>query len=265
MAVSRAAYIADVASAVPLHPNVMGKIKQKINSFAEWFFKVSPFIIQCVIWKLFIWIPLYLAFKYFLNLKVYGVENLKDLKQPVIFVPNHISDWDPVLIPAVLPFSSKLTPLFFTSREKEFYGSGVFQKLFYGGFFFRLMGAYPVMVGIKNYEESLRMHIDIVNKKIGSMCIFPEGKISGNENIAQAKGGVAFLVHKTKATVVPVGISGFHDLTLMSVLSRRRFAFIRFGAPIKHRELFVGDKPVEHDEYKKIAGHIMSIVGSLLK
>src|SRR3989344_2976057 len=75
-----------------------------------------PLVLQTLIW-----IPTRLILKFFLRFKIQGLENLEGLKGPVIFAVNHSSEWDPVLVPAALPFLSSLGPTFFTSRERKFY------------------------------------------------------------------------------------------------------------------------------------------------
>ena len=46
----------------------------------------------------------------------------------------------------------------------------------YGGTFFRMMGAYQAYVGLKNYDQALRHHLEAI-KDGYTVCIFPMGKI----------------------------------------------------------------------------------------
>ncbi len=130
-----------------------------ISKFLQKILYVSPFVLQTIVW-----IPTRLFLKFFFHFEVHEVENIKKLKKPVIFAVNHSSELDPILVTAALPFLSKLSPMFYTSRERTFYKKSGMSSLFYGGFFFKLWGAYPVHIGIRNYEKAMMPHIEVLNK-----------------------------------------------------------------------------------------------------
>jgi 1-acyl-sn-glycerol-3-phosphate acyltransferase len=136
------------------------------------FYLISPLILQTCLWPFTRFI-----FWFFGRWEIKGLENLQGLehKNGLIFAANHSSELDCILIPASLPFLSNLMPMFYTSREREFYKTSGWRQIFYGGFFFKIWGANPLNSGKKNYELSLINHIEIL--KCGkSICIFPEGK-----------------------------------------------------------------------------------------
>ena len=54
----------------------------------------------------------------------------------------------------------------------------------YGGLVFKIFGAYPATVGIKDYEKMLMHHINILCRG-HSVCIFPEGGLSKNGELGQ--------------------------------------------------------------------------------
>jgi 1-acyl-sn-glycerol-3-phosphate acyltransferase len=207
-----------------------------------------------------IWIPTNIILHIFGRFEIYGLENLKEAKKPVIFACNHSSELDPVPLPAALPFWSRFSPIFYASREKAFYDTSGWRQLFYGGFLFRAWGAYPVYVGLKNYEKSLKHQTDIMRDG-GCICVYPEGGATPDGTIQPAKGGVAYLAHATGATIVPVRISGTFHLTWKAFFLRRTNISVRFGKPLP--PLSVRNADLSIDEFKKYANYVMSEVGKL--
>jgi 1-acyl-sn-glycerol-3-phosphate acyltransferase len=173
-------------------------------------------------------------FYFFFHFKVDGIENLpKDTA--VVFATNHTSKLDPFLLCAGMPLGSRHLPVYFVSREKKFYTSGLIERIFYGGWFFKLLGSYPAYSGLKDYELSLREHVTLLNGG-KSVCIYPEGGLSRNGHRRKSRGGVAFLASKTSSPVIPVHIDGIEDFTWKDFLFRRRKVTVAFGEPQYFKE-----------------------------
>ena len=183
------------------------------------------------------WLPLRVLFSIFLNLQFQGIENVKKLKTNAIFASNHINEFDPLFIVSCLPFFSQHIPLVYVVREKSFYKKiGWRGKIFYGGYFFRLMAALPVYTGLNNYEKALRHHIEAL--RCGrNVCIFPVGKRHLDKDIDQAKGGVAFLAANSGLPIVPVRIAGIEHMKGDDFWKRRRKLRVSFGKPIYFKQL----------------------------
>ena len=81
------------------------------------------------------WVPLCALFSLFVSFTVKGRENLANIKGPIIVASNHISELDPLLVIAALPFFCRHIPLFYVSREKGFYKVN-WRSVIYGGNFF---------------------------------------------------------------------------------------------------------------------------------
>ncbi len=222
------------------------------------------FLPPLVLQKL-IWIPTNILLRGFGHLDVRGLENLKGLKGPVIFASNHSSETDPFFIPASLPFFSRFSPIFYTSRESRFYVNSGWRKHFYGGWFFKAWGSYPVHVGLHDYEKSLAHHIDIIRAG-GSINIFPEGRTTPDGSIQPAKGGVAYLAYITGASIVPVRIRGVFHFSAKEFLLGRRHLSITYGKPMhfmaKHNSNQTGIEPLLED-LKTYANLVMGEVGKL--
>ena len=232
---------------------------------------LSPLILQTLIW-----IPTRIYFKLFYSYSVKGLNNLKELnnnKNPklskmngrggVIFAVNHTSELDPIMIPASLPFLSHMMPMFYVSREQKFYSRSGWRQHIYGGRFFNAWGAYTVYVGLKDYEKSLRHHIDILNDG-RSLCIFPEGIRSDDGSVKDGKPGVGFLSYRTKSVVVPVKINGLYKpFAKKDKLGRVKLDVI-FGRPLYPKDLFKNtERGVDIEDFKNATNLIMDKIRRL--
>lgn len=184
----------------------------------------------------------WLAFRFFTYIRIKGLEHVRGMKNGAIFAVNHTSELNPILVPATLPFLSRLMPMFYVSRETAFYlrdGKKSFslKQIFYGGNFFKLWGAYPASVGTGDYELALRNHIKILNDG-RSVCIFPEGKITRDGLVGEGKPGVAYLLWRTRVPVIPVAIRGDYRMTFRDFIFRNRTVTVSYGAPITAVEVF---------------------------
>jgi len=197
-------------------------------------YRLPPLFLQSLFWA-----PTRIILKIFTDFEVRGISNVQNLPRGVIFVSNHQSELDPILITASLPFLSHHFPMFYTSREKSFYIKSGWRQIFYGGLFFKMWGAYPVRVGLRDYGDSLVCHAEII-KDGGSVCIFPEGKRTVDNKIGPVKGGAAYLSYVTKAPIVPVKIEGVWRTSPKDFFWRKRKCRITIGQPIFPDEIFFG-------------------------
>lgn len=215
------------------------------------FYLLSPLVLQTIIW-----IPTRFFFWFFLRTKIIGLDNLNGIVGGVIFAQNHTSELDVFMIPSSLPFLSRLMPMFYTSRGRGYYKHSGWRQRFYGGVFFNLWGSHMVIVGNRNYTESLKTHVEILRRG-KSLLVFTEGYRSKDGKIGPAKGGTAFLAFETGAPVVPVSVSGLLDVEWADVMSRSRNVVIRFGRPIYPRDLFGKRKSIKPSEFKRFSQKIV--------
>jgi 1-acyl-sn-glycerol-3-phosphate acyltransferase len=201
----------------------------------------------------------------FCSLKIKGVENIEGLMGNVIIASNHTCELDPLLIVACLPFFSHHLPLIFVSREKSFYKKN-WRTFMYGGTFFRMMGAYQAYVGLKNYDQALRHHLEAI-KDGYTVCIFPMGKIYLSHEQAKAKGGASFLAQKTSLPIIPVLIQGIEQLTFSDFLKGKRKLTVTFGRPLYAKDIFKDTNAiVNHDnrnDYEDAATVLMEKISQL--
>lgn len=172
--------------------------------------RIITWILQSILW-----IPGQIFIRYAYGYRVLGKEHLADLKDTergVLFVANHRSQLDAVFVTASLPFFSRLRPLFFISLEPKEYYHLPLGRYLYGGFLFKIFGAYPAYRKLGDYAKTLRHHLALLGKG-RSVCIFPEGGISKDGTIQKPRAGVSFLAN-TGAWVVPVHITGMKSITV---------------------------------------------------
>lgn len=219
-------------------------------------YRLYPLILQAIIGTI-----ARFFFSFFGRLKVSGLEHLRNLSKGVILAPNHASELDPILMWVALPYFSAFKPLFYTSRGKGLYSRSGWRQRFYGGLLFKLLGAYPVILGVRNYEKSLSTHIKLL-KKGETIVIFPEGTRTIDGNIQGGKGGVMYLAEKANAPIVPVVIDGTFHLGFLDFFLRRRKIKITFGKPIYTKDIFPTGY-VKVEEYRLAAQSLMNIIRRL--
>ncbi len=132
----------------------------------------------------------------FSDWKVTGAENVPPTG-PLVIVANHMSNVDPSLLAVSI------------SRRIRFLAKDGLFKLPLAKWFLGSYGAFPVNregVDVSAYRWTLNQI-----KSGGVIVVFPEGTRSQGQLI-QAKSGVANLVMRTKAPILPVGITGTERL-----------------------------------------------------
>lgn len=171
-----------------------------------------------------------------MSIEIRGRENIKNVKGPIILAPNHTSELDVTAIPQVLPFFSTFFPIYYVTNPDDEYKSFGWRSYIYGGCFFNMLGGYSVHSGHKNYAKSLENHIKIL-KKGYTLCIFPEGKRTLDNHMNPARGGLGFLVYTTGATVVPIAIDTFFNMSVVEFFTRKRKVIISILKPMTALEV----------------------------
>lgn len=213
-------------------------------------------------------------FKIFFKLEVVGAENavasVKEARKNhkgIIFAANHTNELDGPVIRSFLPFRIFTYPMYYVAMTREHYHRGLldWRTYLYGGWLFKLLGAFPAYKGMRDYQASLINHIGLLEE--GKMvCIFPEGKISvDTAKPAEAKGGVGFLAEYTKTDIVPVKIEGLRRVQWYKVfLFKRPTVRIEYKPLVTVAELIQNSRdahiPTGIETHKHIAEQIMKII-----
>ena len=173
----------------------------------------------------------FLVYKFFVQIEVKGRENLCGFNGPIILASNHTSELDATALPLALPFFSKLFPVYFVANPTEKFKTFGWRSYFYGGVFFNMLGGYPIHSGQKNYAISLDNHIKLLRKG-RTVCIFPEGKRTLDGKLNPAHGGLGYLAYVTGATVVPIAIDTFFNISAQDFFLCRRKVMLTICKPI---------------------------------
>ena len=186
------------------------------------------------------------AYKLLSNLKAEGVSNVP-MKGPLLIIANHQSNADPPLIAACMP-----RDVAFLAKEGLFKGPIV-------SYVFRSFGMYPVSKGRGNYS-STKWAFNILHQN-QSLCIFPESK-RNPKGMQKAALGAAFLAAKSKALILPVGITGSEKIG--SIL-RIPFPFcqinIRIGQPFR---LPTQDSTLSKAQLRELTDMMMQRIAQLV-
>lgn len=158
----------------------------------------------------------------------------------VLLCPNHSSNWDPLLMLAVLPVDYHLHAM----AKDSLFRIPVLSSII------RACGGFPVARGQSDIQ-AVKTAMQAI-KSGENLLIFPEGTRVDHEGEVQAKGGVAMIAIRTGATIVPVYISPEKKL-----FHRVRIVF----GPV-YEPVYTGRRGTA-EELQKIADDILRIAYDL--
>jgi long-chain acyl-CoA synthetase len=197
----------------------------------------------------------------FLQLRVDGLEHLKDLRGPVIFAANHQSHFDVPTIMMALParlryaLAPAMSREFFHAhfhRQQVSFKSWLTNSLNYFGssMFFN---AFPLAQSGAGTRQTLR-YVGEVTGAGYSVLIFPEGVRHNEGEMAPFRPGVGMIAARLDLAVVPVRLEGL-DKVLHKTMRwpRRGPARVAFGAPLR----------LSGEDYPALAKQVEDAVRSL--
>lgn len=176
---------------------------------------------------------------------------------PVIIASNHISFFDSVVLPLVLP-----RRVVFLAKAEYFAGTGVRGRLVKA--WFEAIGAVPVRRGTHGEAmESLHLALDVLRSG-GGFGIYPEGTRSRDGRLYRGRAGVAWLALASGAPVVPAGVVGTERVQPVGASRPRVLGVprmtVRFAAPVLPTA-YAGLPPAL--ARRRIADDVMDAVGAL--
>ncbi len=194
-------------------------------------------------------------------IRVEGLENLRDVKGPVIFASNHQSHFDVPAILWALPAQWRYRAA--PAMSKEFFDAHfhperhTFGQRFREGLMYYLsvlvFDAFPLPQREAGARAALRYAGDLVSAGY-SIIIFPEGKRTDKGEILPFQPGVGMLASRLEVPVVPVRLEGLervlHKDAKFATPGRAR---VKFGSPIRF----------EGDDYAAAARRIEEAVRAL--
>jgi 1-acyl-sn-glycerol-3-phosphate acyltransferase len=188
-------------------------------------------------------------FRALARVKITGKENIPSGKSYVVAM-NHVSIFDPPLVAAFWP------------QQLEIIGAiDVFSKPGQGQLL-KLYGVIPVHRG--DYDRPLLTKIISMIKSGKPLLIAPEGARSHQPGMHRAKPGIAYIVEKTTAPVIPVGLVGTtEDFWHRASRGQKPSLEMRIGKPITLPPITA--RGIEkHTARQKNADLVMSYLAGLL-
>ncbi|MDP3988995.1 MAG: lysophospholipid acyltransferase family protein [bacterium] len=191
-------------------------------------YRYIPIVLQSLVW-----IPVRLWLRIVFQFTIRGTKHIQniDTSRGVIFASNHASVMDPLVIAASFPFLSRFFPFFYVALNRSHYMHLKYLRYLTWPLFFKAWGAYPTVLGIKDYEKALKPHIQILNDG-GSLVLFLEGHRSKDGTTGPARPGIGYLAEHTNATIVPVAIGGTYHASTRAGLQEGLTTEITFLEPI---------------------------------
>jgi long-chain acyl-CoA synthetase len=205
--------------------------------YAEWTQKFPVTWMRAVIW----WLLLLPITRLLARARVLGRENLQALPGPILVVSNHISQVDPALILAALPFRLRsrvaiaMLGEFLRDWRYPPIGTSWWQRLI-------ARAKYVAVVSLFNVfplpqESGFRRSFAFAGETLDrgfSLLVFPEGRRTADGRLSPFMNGTGMLVKKLNVPVIPVGIAGLFELKQQ----RKYFASsgqvsVKFGAPVR--------------------------------
>ena len=173
--------------------------------------------------------------KTYYKVEYIGLENI-DRKDGFIIAPNHITEFDPLLI----AMASKR--LFYYIAKCELFQNPLLAKAIVG------LNGFPIMRG-KGDMRAINYAVELVRRG-EVLCIFPEGTRSADGMPHEAKSGVGYIARHAAADVVPTAIY------MEDKYKKGSKVIVKFGEPIRYSDMGFTDGG-KTSENKRVAKRVM--------
>ena len=188
------------------------------------------------------------AFGIMAKFEVEGRENLPS-EGPLLIAANHFHFLDPVALIHTLPW-----PIEFVGGAQTPNAPGTLSWLN------KAYGVIPTYRGTGS-RQTLQ-HAEEVLKQKGILAIFPEGG-SWAQVLRPARPGTAFLVWKTQAPLLPVGLVDLLNFFGRVKLGQRVHVKVKFGKPF-NASADIGDGRPSREQLDEMGHGIMRQIAALL-
>ncbi len=193
----------------------------------------------------------FLISRTFMSVRVEGVENLRTLDTPVVFMPNHISYYDAIAVLRVMPYKFRKKIALAAARDvlyEEYAKFSWLVELFFNSYPLSRLEDESIKLGLENTGTLIDLGYSIV--------IFPEGKVSLDGNLQPLKLGAGFMAVEMDVAIVPIKIEGADKIAPYGCVFPRRHAVVKvkIGKPIKFKK---------SDSYEMVKEHIETAMKNL--
>ena len=146
--------------------------------------------------------------RYCAPLKVTGLENLHSLDGPAIFIANHQSHMDTLVLFQAMPERVKRN-LYFGAAADRWYVKGKKKLVLQPWYQSMVLGNFPIVRG--GGTKALD-YAGWMLRQGSSVCIFPEGTRTTKDELGRFKPGVSILALELGVPVVPIYLSGLREM-----------------------------------------------------
>ena len=166
-------------------------------------------------------------------LTVRGLEHLHELDGPAIFVANHQSHMDTLVLFEAMPEKVKRN-LYFGAAADRWFVKGKKKLVLQPWYQSMVLGNFPIVRG--GGAKALG-HARWLLQQGCNVCIFPEGTRTTKDELGRFKPGVAILALELGVPIVPVYLSGLREMRPKGALHAKAgpagvdvFTPVRFAA-----------------------------------
>jgi long-chain acyl-CoA synthetase len=155
--------------------------------------------------------------RYCVSLTAKGLENLASLDGPAIFIANHQSHMDTLVLFEAMPEPVKRN-LYFGAAADRWYVRGKKKLVLQPWYQSMVLGNFPIVRG--GGAKALE-YAGWLLRQGCHVCIFPEGTRTTKDELGRFKPGVALLALEHDVPVVPIYLSGLREMRPKGALHAR--------------------------------------------
>lgn len=196
-------------------------------------------------------------FKKYANIKVEGFEKIENVEGPVIFICNHLSNADGLVLDKIL--KEKFDPTFVAGVKLS---NDPITRL--GTMIIKNVGIKPNSAD----KEAITKMVKLVRGG-ENLMIFPEGTRSRTGAMIEGKKGILLIARLTKAKIIPIGMTGTEILLPINKngdMGGEKFNYsdinINFGEPLSLPAKGKDEDKHEYDD--RCMEYIMKSIANLL-
>ncbi len=169
----------------------------------------------------------------FFELQSQGLSNLKNIKEPVVFIANHVSYLDQPAIMYSLPRNIRYKTASAT-REEYFFsenGTPIFRKFLFP---WGMVGFNTFLLPQKSgFRKSLAFMGKLIDHKV-NILVFPEGERTRTGKLGSFMNGLGLMVKELQVPVVPIKVLGMEKIYPRGTkFPKKGKCTIVFGKPIE--------------------------------
>ncbi len=177
---------------------------------------------------------LFLSTRLFVRYEIKGLEHLKNITMPVVFMPNHVSYFDSIAVAKAIPQSFRSNLAFAAARDFLYEDH---KRLAFPAEF--LFNAFPFP---RKDHDNIKHGLDVMGQLLDAGCnvvLFPEGYISKDGALQKLKKGAGLIAVEMGVLVVPVCIRGADAIFPYERIKpcKRGTITVTFGKPMKFSKL----------------------------